>query len=219
MRWSDNARDKYIAPELSLFTAADIPDMNAQAVDQAHNQAAFILNSALRGGATLLGRQLFFNAIRRTNAAFDAYGRARDWTLMYLEDPEGHELRYVKAIDAWEDTLGYTWQALQLAANGIKQPWFRKGDGSTPQRLNDLHNTAKHVDERIINGTLHEESPIGVWLTNDGLKSMASQLTYVELSELLDLLGQYSSIVRDPSTMLEPYQAWLDGLVDHSLEP
>jgi hypothetical protein len=55
MRWSANAMDKYIAPELSAFTSASIPDMAQFDAEQEHWLGNHLLNSVLRGGSSPAG--------------------------------------------------------------------------------------------------------------------------------------------------------------------
>ena len=213
LQWSDSARDSYIAPEMSIFTRASIPDLSGQAGAQTSHQAVFILNTAIGGGVTVQGKQLLFNAIRRTHSAFESYERARQRTIRHLDAPQERVLEYVQAIDAWEATLGHSWQAARLvaAAAGIK--WYEKGDGSKFERLNGLHNTAKHADDLILNHALHDESPIGVWLNNSGLQSLTQRLTFGELAEVLTLLGDFSKIACDPKRLPETVPRWMAPLV------
>ena len=85
--------------------------------------------------------------------------------------------------------------------------WFQKGDGSILQRLNALHNQAKHADEAIERGELVAEGPLCVWLTNDGLRSMDTSLTFDEAADVLAELARWASAVQDPLTMEEKLKA------------
>jgi hypothetical protein len=85
--------------------------------------------------------------------------------------------------------------------------WFEKGDGSVLQRLHALHSRAKHADEAIERGEFVEDSPLCVWLTNDGLRSTETSLSYDEIADILRDLVQWASAVQDPLTMHEKLQS------------
>jgi hypothetical protein len=201
--WSTNALDEQIAPDSGLFTEARIPDLAEQARAQASHRAEFVSNMAAGGGVRVKGRQLLLSAIRRTTSAVGAYQGARRLTMRYLDDPREHALDYVDAVDAWEATLGYGWEAARLIAAGAENMWFVPGDGSTFERLKALHDTARHEDRRSLERALHDELPVGVWLSNEGLKSRTHQLAFAELANALELLGGYSRIACDPKRIPE----------------
>lgn len=201
MPMSDNARDRFVAPQISKFTSATIRDMSAVDVEQQHWLANFILNSLLRTDVPSPQRQQLFNFLRRSHAAFDSYARARESTLEYLTDTQ-RNLKYIDAIGHWEAFLGYAWQALNCRS-GNKAIWFKKGDGSELERFNALYNRAKHAAEAIERGDFIEDSPLCVWLTKDGLCSTNAALTLDEIAEILDGIARYASAVQDPLTMSE----------------
>jgi hypothetical protein len=62
---------------------------------------------------------------------------------------------------------------------------FDKSDGSKEQRLNEIYNTSKHMDERIDKGQMPAEATSAVWITNSGLECGDATLSFVELEELL----------------------------------
>jgi hypothetical protein len=202
MPLSSYARDKYIAPEISKFTSANIRDMSQVDAEQEHWHGNFILNTTLRVNVASPHRQRLYNFLRRTHSAFFEYAQARNATLTFLEGPD-RDLAYIKAIGHWEAFLGFSWQAYRLLmTNG----WFKKGDGSVLQRLNDLDATARHADSTIEYNRLVDDGPLCVWLTNDGLRSAQTSLSFTEIAEILDDLARLASAVQDPLTMLEKLQ-------------
>ena len=48
MPWSANVTDTFFAPELSMFTAAEIPDMTSADDQQEHWLSNYLLNTVLR---------------------------------------------------------------------------------------------------------------------------------------------------------------------------
>jgi hypothetical protein len=71
------------------------------------------------------------------------------------------------------------------------------------ERLNALHNRAKHADEAIERGDFFEDSPLCVWLTNDRLCSTDTSLSFEETAGILDDLAKWEDAVQDPATMHE----------------
>lgn len=204
MPLSDYARDRFIAPELSKFKAAVIPDASAVDAQQEYWLANFILNTLLRPDVPSPQRQQTFNFLRRFHAAFAAYASARELTLSFLAD-DGRNLRYVDAIGQWEAFLGHSWQAYAFLGRG-KPIWFKPGDGSVIQRMHALHTRAKHAEAAIERGDFMEDAPLCVWLTNEGLRSTDAELSFVEAAEVLDDLARWASAVQDPLTMREKLQ-------------
>ncbi len=196
MPFSAYVLDKFVAPEMSKFTEADIRDMSNTDKEQEHWLANFILNNVLRATFHTPQRQQFYNFLRRSHSAFRAYADAREATLQHLANPDGF-LAYIEAIGHWESFLGYCWQAYCFVGQG-KTRWFEKNDGSVHQRLYALHHRAKHADLAIEHGHYIEDSPLCVWLTNDGLKSTETTLSFVECAEILEDLARAASTVQDP---------------------
>jgi hypothetical protein len=197
---SDYAKDRFVAPEMSKFTAASIRDLSQVDSEQEHWVANFVLNVIFRANVLTPHRQQMYNFLRRSHSAFAEYALAREATLAFVNDPKRRPLQYVEAIGHWEAFLAYAWQAHCFIARGL---WFKKGDGSARERLNALYNRAKHADDAIERGDFIEDSPLCVWLTNDGLRSTETSLSFEEIAEILEDLAQLASAVQDPATMHE----------------
>lgn len=209
MPMSDYAKDKFVAPELSHFTTANLADLSGVDKEQEHWLANFILNTMLRADVPAPDRQLFYNFLRRSHSAFREYQLARTATLSYLESRDKN-LRYVEAIGHWEAMLAYAWQAYCLLGRG-KVRWFQKGDGSELQRLNALYNRSKHADSALLNGDYVADSPLCVWLTNDGLRSTDTDLSFSDVEAILRDLARWAGAVQDPLTMREKVLAFEDA--------
>jgi hypothetical protein len=204
---SNYFKDKYIAPEISSFTAASIPEMSAVSAEQGHWLANFILNSGFRVTMDDASRRTFYNFLRRTEAAFREYEAARQATVAYLTVPTLNPFSvYIVAIGHWEVFLSQAYQAWCLLARG--QPiLFKRGDGSITQRLNLLYNRAKHAEKAITSQQLPPDGTLPVWLKNDGLYCVESSLTFEEIAEILKDLAQWADIVQDPPTMQAKIEA------------
>jgi hypothetical protein len=84
---------------------------------------------------------------------------------------------------------------------------FEPSDGSSMQRLNLLYNETKHAESVIASGKLPEESTMCVWLENDGLHSISSNLTFDEMANVLDDLAQFADAMQDPLMIEEKMEA------------
>jgi hypothetical protein len=208
--WSSFVTDTYFAPDMSKFAAAEIRDMTRVDREQEHWLTNFMLNSVLRGRLRSPVRQQIFNFLRRSHSAFTDYELARGATMRFLDDRQRIRT-YLSAVGHWEDFLAHTWQANLLLSKAfiphIKRPLFQAEDGSVNQRLHSLHTRAKHSEEAIERGTFPGESPLVVWLTNEGLKSTDAWLTFSEAADELEALAQWSDAVQDPLTMAEKIAA------------
>jgi len=134
-------------------------------------------------------------------STFREYALARDQTLMYLKNPDA-VTAYLAAIGHWEVFLSHAYQAYRLLARNQKI-LFKQGDGSILERLNLLYNWSKHAEKAIEAGQLPAEGTLAVGLTNNGLRSADSRLTYDEMAEMLEELARWSDAAQDPSTMRE----------------
>jgi len=199
MPFSSWVLDKYVAPEISKFTAASIPDTSEVDDQQQHWLNNFILNNIASGALVSPMRQQMYNFLRRSQAAFSAYALAREATLAYLTDRRVYP-RYIEAANHWESFLAFAWQAFCFFGRG-QRIWFEPRDGPELERLHDLHVRAKHADTAIEKGDYIEDSPLCVWLTNGGLSSTHAALTFGEIAEILTYMARLASAVQDPRTI------------------
>jgi len=210
--WSDFALDKFVAPELSKFTAASIPDVSQYKEGREWWVRNFFLSSMLRGTPDPPYRQYMLNFLRRAELSFQQYEFARERTLKYLESPRNRGTgNYMAAIGHWEVFLSQAWHAYLLLSymaglNG--QGIFKPGDNSEAERLNFLYNRSKHA-EKSINGAFYpEDSTLCLWLCNNGLKVTSDHqtdghLTFLEMFGVLEDLGKWADRVQDPATLRE----------------
>lgn len=196
--FGEYAMDNFIGTDMSQLTEASIPDLAPNETLIAH----YILNSLVRGFFKVEVRAQVFYYLRRVTAALEEWRLARDATLSYVETPGKHPMRYVKAIGHWEAVLTYTWQSCRLV-NRDKNGWYTKDDGSVVEAVNELYNLVKHIDDRIADGkTMPVLGPLGVWLTNDGLRSTGHFVTFAGLGELLAHLADLANKLEDPATLI-----------------
>jgi len=212
MPFSDAFKDKYVAPEISRFTHADILDLSEVSREQKYWLLNFILNTAVRADVDDVSKYVLVNFLRRTEAAFRDYAEARRRTLLYLNrsDPD-LVAEYIRAIDHWEQFLSHAERAWTVLVRGRRILFADKRDGSVLQRLNYLYNQTKHLE-----GPFRTDPPdlspgviMPMWLRNDGLHSSGGQLTFEEVAKILRSLAKWADAAQDPLTMAEAIRASL----------
>ena len=215
--WTNYARDRFMFPEMSAFTEANLRDLASQTSVQDRYLNSYVLNSILRGHFDdPKHEQLGFNFQRRAQIAFVEYAVARADTLRYLAAlPDVSLSDYATALHHWETTLAALWQGLCLLGR-FSDPaakWYENGDGSKFERLNHMYNRMKHVDKAITAGQVLPDSMTPVWLANDGLKSVDHVLTYEEIAELLTDMEEVATLIQDPVALGQRQQMLKDAAV------
>lgn len=197
----DDAKNKYVAPGMSAFTTATIEDMSETSAEQKYRWE-------------LLAELDLPRPSRRTNQAHSAQlATARRRSLRRIlaraiQDPSlSRQPQRCDGVPRGYYPLGsllsQTYQAyciLDMCQGSL----FRKRDGSVLERLNILYGRAKHVEKAIATvGLLPENGTLAIWLTNDGLRSTDSYLTFGETAEILRDLARFADALQDPLTMKE----------------
>lgn len=208
MRASSYFLDKFVAPGISGFRSAEIPNMTTYDPESRFWLANFVLNSGLGGNFLPPGNAYAYNYLRRAVAAFSEHEEARQATRGFLSSDRQSLSRYAAATTHWEFFLGQSWHAYLLLRGFFKfltqqdiPQVFARGQGSVEERLNDLYNSMKHVESRIENGQMIEGATVPVWLTNDGLRSTDALLSYAETGDILRDLAKWANIIVDPREM------------------
>lgn len=202
-QFSDDIKDKFIAPGVSNFTQAEIPDMSTWAKESPHWIDNFFLNSALSASFKPPMHAYAYNFLRRVQHAFSEHNLARESTLSFLSNGSQSITRYTDALFHWECFLGQAWHGFALLVKAWDGKAFDKNDGSVEQRLNTLYNQMKHVESRIENGQMPSDATVPVWLENEGLRSVDASLTYSETAETLKELSKYANALMNPKTAKE----------------
>jgi hypothetical protein len=195
--------DKFIAPNASLLTQAEIPDMSTYDEQSSHWVANFFLNSLLRAAWKPPYNAYVYNYFRRAEAAFREHHAARTETFAFIESGQQSIKRYTTALFHWETFLGQSWHAYKILQKCFKVEIYKQGENSVEERLNVLYNQMKHVESRIENKQILEGATVPVWLTNHGLVSIDSALTFSETGEALKDLAKWANILQDPLSAAE----------------
>ena len=156
--------DTHIAPGVSAFTAAEIPDMTSWSKESSHWIANFFLNSVFSGSFAPPMNAYAYNFTRRAQYAYSEHELARKSTLAFIVSGGQSPRRYADALFHWECFLGQAWHAFTILDTAWKGKAFEKNDGSVEQRLNALYNQMKHVESRIDSIQMIPGATVPVWL-------------------------------------------------------
>ncbi|MGD9704445.1 MAG: hypothetical protein AB7Q42_12920 [Acidimicrobiia bacterium] len=205
--WNLRLFDELVAPGMSAFTSAEIPEIASRHPEAEHWLANYTLNALLRGRFRRPTDQYALNALRRISTAYEEYAIASRRTDEYLalrSDTNPAVRVYLSALQHWENVLAAAGQALSTFHLWTGQRPHERDDGTAEQRVNALHNASKHAEGLIRGGQMPKSGPLAVWLTNDGLRSKGQRLSWKELAELLDELGSLADLVQDPRGVTNP---------------
>jgi len=212
--WTNYARDRFMFPEMSAFTEANLRDLASQTSVQDRYLNSYVLNSILRGHFDdPKHEQLGFNFQRRAQIAFVEYAWPALTPCVTSPRFPTSLSDYATALHHWETTLAALWQGLCLLGR-FSDPaakWYENGDGSKFERLNHMYNRMKHVDKAITAGQVLPDSMTPVWLANDGLKSVDHVLTYEEIAELLTDMEEVATLIQDPVALGQRQQVLKDA--------
>jgi hypothetical protein len=210
MQWNTDFLDTLIAPEISRFTKAEIPDISGDFPEAKFWLGNHFLNNALRSQFKDRARQVVLGYLRRAHHAFDAFHEARHATLRFLDGNQADNPRiqaYYDAIALWET---FSLQA-QMAFDHFK--WlngkgaFTKNDGSVAFRLYTIANQVKHLTGCVDSGQCGQNDSLPLWLTNNGIHSFGTSVTFAEAAEQLRLISELANKLQDPIKFSEDHKA------------
>jgi hypothetical protein len=196
---------KFFAPGISDFTVCDAADLSHSYPQAAHWLTNHFLNALFRSGYKNKYRQYAINQMHRAQVAFADYHEARDLTLEFLArgSPDNPASKiYFRALARWESCL-LNLQIFIDVMNKMKtdlqdDPVFKKADGTPAQRAYSIANTVKHWGEDIFAGRHEEADTVPLWLTNGGLKTRKTELTYSELTALVSEVAAVADKMQNP---------------------
>lgn len=200
---SNYSLDKFVAPKMSEFTSANVPDMSEHDGQQHFWTLNFVLNTMLRVDVAQPYRAWIYAFLRYTQAAFDEYELARQAAIEYLSgNRHQHISPYLRALYHYEAFLAQADQARTvLSRMDDKAKFFEKGDGSVLQRLNLLHNKSKHADIAIQSGETPGDTTMALWLSNEGICHNEAVLKYEEMATLLTDLADKATRLSNPPVL------------------
>jgi hypothetical protein len=206
MQWNMDLLDRFIAPDISKFTSATIPDLSPEFPEARHWLGNHFLNNFVEGSFKDRARQITVGYLRRVYHAFVTYHNARETTLRYLSgnQPDNPRIQqYYESIALWE------WFILQAAMALDLYKWlnsgtgaFSKNDGSSTFGLYTIANQIKHLSGCVDSGQCGPNESVPLWLSNAGLQSFNISLLYTEAAEELRALAELADQLQDPKAFV-----------------
>jgi hypothetical protein len=207
MMFNDVLLNKFIAPEITRFTDAAIPDITSEFPEASHWLQNHFLNNVFRWAFDDRARQVVLGYLRRAHHAFGAYHQARETTLRYLDgnQPDNPRVRgYYEAIALWEMFAIQIGMALDLVKwMGEGRGVFSKNDGSSESRLYSIANQVKHVASCVETGQCGTHESVPVWLTNTGLQSYGLSVSFAEAADVLRRTAELADQLQDPKKFVD----------------
>lgn len=199
--WNRDILNRFIAPGIADFTEAEIPKPAVEGEKVERWMANHFLNSVFRAQYAGKQRQLAFNIIYRAQACFETHEYARNLTAAYLEGNAPGNPRagkYYRALRAWEACFLQLQTFVDLIVRLMNAKVFEPGDGSPEQRAYAIANTIKHWGQIVGREEHHDDDTVPMWLTNAGFATRVCNVTYGELSALLNECAVVANGLRDP---------------------
>lgn len=207
LQFSAALLDANLAPGVSAFNRAEIPDVSGFSSEPRYWVANYFLNCSFRAAFAAPMNAYAFNYLRRTQYAFAEYTIAGRLTTSFLASGGQSVTSYTEALYHWECFLGQTWHAYSILMKAFDGKAFESNDGSVHQRLNTLYNEMKHVESRIDNAQMIPGATVPVWLENAGIRSVDAHLSFTEAAEILRELAEYANALMDPKTASAKFAA------------
>jgi hypothetical protein len=204
---SNYSLDRFVAPHLSELSEKGTQEISAKFPQQQHWLNNFILNSILRTRYAGEAQQLVFNFLRRTEMALCEHENADAHLSRYvgsLASKTPLVSAYFRSLFHFESCFAQSYQAFMLLEK-LLQGWkllttrlYEKRDGSVLQRLGTLHGLSKHSEGTMCRGEVPPERTTPLWISNSGIHSDTTMVTFDELAELLSYLGNIADRLSNP---------------------
>ena len=195
---SKYSMDTFIAPRLSELTKAIAPDLHSCTKEYGNWVINFILNTIFRVRIIERNRQLIMYFLRKVEGAFQEYHEGRYFLENYVKNRNKAISSYFHSLRHFEVAMSLAYQAFETIRTMIKEKLFTKENGTPLQRLNRLQNLSKHANMELSRSDFSGEFNISIWLTNEGIESHDTTLSFSEFSLLLIDLAKLAEVISNP---------------------
>ena len=199
--------DKFVAPGISKFTYASIPNLRPEFHQANYWLVNHFLNNFYTSSFKDKARQVVIGYLRRVHHAFIAYHDARESTLQYLDgnQPDNPRIQqYYDSIALWETFVlqaGMAFDLYKWLNNGTGA--FSKKDGSIAFRLYTIANQIKHITSCVDSGQATPNDTVPLWLSNSGLHSFNIDVLFDEAAAELRALAELADNLQDAKSFVE----------------
>lgn len=210
--WSASLLDSMLAPGISKFTAADIPDLRDAYPHFEQWLKAHFVNNVFHTQLPDEYKQLAINVIKRVQTAFRCYHIARDTTLSYLDgnnplNPLPRVHIYFEALAMWESTFQNIAECVPLLKKFTGQKLFEKGEGTAVELAHGIAEDVRHTHGRIANAELSGDGTIPLWIENSGIRSVRHFIDFPQLAKLMSDAAEVAAELQDIEKLLAKVRA------------
>jgi hypothetical protein len=197
-QFSAKMLDTLLAPGISQFNEANVPDLTGEFPEADHWISNLFLNSLFGARYNDGWKQAAITLLFRTQIALRAYNEARTKTLECTAAySSGHPAsrRYFEAVALWETVLLNIQITLDLFFKFMDQTAVEPSDA---ERIRLAANRVKHFAEDIEKGKNTGDLTLPMWLAKDGVCTRTANVSYEELAENLREMGKAADILQSP---------------------
>jgi hypothetical protein len=116
VKFTNFVLDRFLAPHMSSFLSAKIPDLSSQSAPW---REMLFLNSVVRGSYSDPVRQYVFNFSRRVEGPYTTHKLASEATIEFLDGSHQSMSTYMRALAHWEDFIAQCGMAFMLFYKSI----------------------------------------------------------------------------------------------------
>jgi hypothetical protein len=195
--FSNYGLDHLVSQELSKLSRCGAPEVTDSFPESRHWVSNFVLNSFLRFQLPPEMKRFRFSFLRRAEAAFIEYDYAREALSEYAANSRRKPYSlYFRALHHFEMTIAMLWQAYSFVRQFTGLDPYKNGDSSRYERLAKIYNDSRYFDHKLPPDHLHH-----IWISNDGIHTAKYSLSFEELKESLEEVGQFADSI---SSELKP---------------
>jgi hypothetical protein len=189
MPLSDYALDQFCAPGLSKLTECGALEIG----DVPFNLGVMLLNFLLRVRYEEPHNKFAMNLVRRTDHAVFEYQQGRNLLLEYSKAVKAGARSVeivLRSMCHFEQCILNLYLSVELWEKiSNRNDYYVKGEHKAEERLHDIFINIKH----LANVWEKDRSAITpLWLTNEGIESLQSKISWQELKAALNTLIQIS---------------------------
>lgn len=180
--------DTFVAYKMSEINKCEAPDMKTEE-KKLLNQ--FLLNSVFKVTIKAKQKAYLMNIVRRVEGAFSAYHEARKSLIEHIDTPNNTISPYFRSLLNFEGCVSQLYQSIELNCKLTGNKAFDKGRNSKCkyERLYDVYIDSKHMDGMIKGRKLPDDAMCAVWITNYGLASARSSISFEELTSIMKVMA------------------------------
>lgn len=198
VQFSDEVLDGLLAPGISRFNEAIVPDLGPQFPEEDHWAQNLMLNSIFGPRYKRSYQRATITLFIRTKTALREYRLAREATLRCVEaysDGTPATRAYFTAVSHWETVL--------LNVQITLDTWHKAMDPSaseddTDRRIRRCANRVKHYAEDITKHPDASDLIPPLWLSRSGIVTSDGEVSYEELAKTLRDMAKACDWLQNP---------------------